>query len=163
MLATLSQVVQEQSWADGCGFGDLAGIYPTEVTCSAEYGEVLLVVDGSIVKAYPMPGAVPSWLHIADKYVCSGRVGDGGLPDSTLVRIDRETLEATVVVIPAPFDGGTEWLPDWHVAPAGYFDRYYEAVHINSGKSGTPVTSWIGEFDVDLDGIDAIIAEVAGG
>ena len=88
MLATLSQVVQEQSWADGCGFGDLAGIYPTEVTCSAEYGEVLLVVDGSIVKAYPMPGAVPSWLHIADKYVCSGRVGDGGLPDSTLVRID---------------------------------------------------------------------------
>lgn len=160
VLATLSDVVQEESRVNGCGIGNLDGIYPIEVVCASEYGEILLVDDEAIIKAFPMPGAVPSWVHITEDSVYSGRIGDGGLPDSTLVKIDRVTLQATVVVIPAPFDGVTEWLPGWHIAPDGYSDRYYNAIHINSNEPGTPVSSWIGDFTVDLETIDAIIEEV---
>jgi hypothetical protein len=109
-----------------------------------------------------MPGAPPSWIHVADHAIYSGHIGDGGLPDSTLVRIDRDTLEATVVVILTGIDSdGSERLPTWHIAPASYSDAYYEAVHINSDAPGTPVSSWIADFTVDIDAIDAIIDTVS--
>ncbi len=161
MLATLSRAVIEESWATGCGIGDLDGSYPIDVVCSVEYGELLLVQNERIVKAYPMPAGPPSWICLTDGHVYSGHIGDGALPDSTVVRIDRDTLAATVVVIPAPFDGGTEWLPSWLVAPDGYSERYYEAVHINAEGIGVPVESWIGEFTVDIDAIDQIIDVIA--
>jgi hypothetical protein len=160
ILSRLTRVVTEATYKNGCRLGDPNGVYPVEVVCSDEYGELLLVVDGEIVKAYPMPGAPPSWIHIADDFVYGGHTGDGGLPNSTLVRIDRETLEATIVVIPSSMDGGGEWLPAWHVAPVSLSPAYWDAVHINSRKTGTHVESWIGEFDVDLDAIDDLIDTV---
>ena len=161
MLTRLSRAVEDESMENGCALGDPLGVYPIDVVCATEYGELLLVDDGTISKAYPMPGAPPSWIHITDDSVYAGHVGDGGLPDSTLVRIDRDTQEATVVVIPAEVDGGTEWLPTWHIAPAGYSDTYDDAVHVNSNDPGTPVSSWIGDFTVDLDAIDQIIDAVS--
>jgi hypothetical protein len=161
MLTRLSRAVVDESMETGCGLGDPLGVYPIDIVCTLEYGELLLVDDGTISKAYPMPGAPPSWIHVTDDSVYAGHIGDGGLPDSTLVRIDRDTLEATVVVIPAAFDGGTEWLPTWHIAPAGYSDTYDDAVHVNSNDPGTPVSSWIGDFTVDLDAIDQIITTIS--
>jgi len=161
MLTGLSRAVEDESMENGCGLGDPLGVYPVDIVCTLEYGELLLVDEGKISKAYPMPGAPPSWIHVTDDSVYTGHIGDGGLPDSTLVRIDRDTLEATVVVIPAPFDGGTEWLPTWHIAPAGYSDTYDDAVHVNSNAPGTPVSSWIGDFTVDLDAIDQIITTIS--
>ncbi len=157
MLTELSRAVEEESYATGCGIGDPQGVYPIDIICAVEYGEILLVADGAIDEAYPMPGAVPSWIHVTDERVYGGRIGDGALPDSTLVRIDRATLEATVVVIPSPLDGGTEWLPDWHLAPDSHRDQYEMAVHAGPGGSGTPVTSHIGTVKVDLEAIDLII------
>lgn len=162
MLTRLSRAVEEESWATGCGLGDPTGVYPVDIICTVEYGEILLVEDAAIVKAFPMPGAVPGWVHLTDQYVYSGRIGDGGLPDSTLVRIDRSTMDVTVVVIPAEFDGGSEWLPGWHIAADEYRERFYAEVHVNSDDPGTRVSSWMGDFTIDLDGIDAILAEVAG-
>jgi hypothetical protein len=157
MLTRLSRAVEDETMHTGCSLGDPLGVYPIDVVCAIEYGELLLVDARKIVKAYPMPGAPPSWIYVSDDSVYSGHIGDGGLPDSILVRINRDTLEATVVVIPAEFDGGTEWLPTWQIAPAGYSDTYYDAVHVNSDDPGTPVASWIGDFTVDLDAIDRII------
>lgn len=157
MLTTLSEAVEEESWAAGCGLGDPLGTYPVDIICTVEYGEILLVKNGDIARAYPMPGAVPSWLHVTDGFVYSGRVGDGGLPDSTLVRIDRATLEATVVVIPAEFDGGSEWLPDWRFVRDDHRDHYEIAVTVGPDAVGTAVESTIGTMAVDLAVVDEII------
>lgn len=162
-LARLSRAVEEESWETGCRLGDPDGVYPIDNVCAVEYGELLLVNEGKIVKAYPMPAAVPSWVHVTDNHIYSGHIGDGGLPDSTLVRVERETLEATVVVIPSPMDGGTEWLPTWHIAPVSYSDSYDDAIHINSDDPGTAVVSWIADFTVDLDAIDEIIDVISMG
>jgi hypothetical protein len=51
---------EEASWKDGCRLGSFEGEYPTEVICTVEYGEVLLLdADGQIDRAFPMPGAPP--------------------------------------------------------------------------------------------------------
>ncbi|MCP3934716.1 MAG: hypothetical protein GY708_05015, partial [Actinomycetia bacterium] len=141
-LGLLSRAVEEESHeTGGCFIGDPTGVWSVDYVCTAAYGELLLVDQGKIVKAYPMPSAPPSWVHVTDAYIYGGHVGDGAYPDSTLVRIDRETLEATVVVIPSTLGGGFRWPSTWHVAPVSFSDRYYEAVHINSGAPGTIVSS----------------------
>jgi hypothetical protein len=162
MLARPTDRLIEQTWSSGCGLGNLEGTYPIDVICASEYGEVLLVdAEGAIARAYPMPGAVPTWLHVTDRFVYAGQIGDGGLPDSTLVRIDRNTMDATVVVIPAPFDGGTDWLPGWLVGSDAQVARYGEVVQTRRDSPGTEVASWIGSVRVDLDGIDQIFDAVA--
>jgi len=145
ILTRPTDALINRTMSTGCGFGKLDGTYPIDVICASEYGEVLLVDDaGEIARAYPMPGAVPSWLHVTDGFVYAGRVGDGALPDSALVRIDRASLEATVVVIPASFDGGTEWLPGWLIASDEQAARYEEAVQVGADSVGTEVANWIG-------------------
>jgi len=69
-----------------------------------------------------------------------GRIGDGALPDSTLVPIDRDTLEATVVLIPAPFDGG-QWPPNWYIATIEDSTLFATLVGFAQEMSGTEVTS----------------------
>ena len=160
MLARPTDELIDRTMADGCDLGDLEGTYPIDVICTVEYGEVLLVQGTEIVRAYPMPGAVPSWLLVTPGYVYAGHIGDGGLPDSTLVRIDRNTLEATVVVIPAAFDGGDQWLPSWHIASPEQTARYDELVQIGPGAVGTDAMSYIGEVKVDVAGIDLLMADL---
>lgn len=138
--------------------GNLEGVYPVDSICVTEYGEILLVdTEGKIVRAYPMPAAVPSWVHVTDNFVYAGRVGDGGLPDSALVRIDLSTLAATVVLVPAPVDGGQEWPSDWIIATDEQIVDYPRLVGVGPDSAGTEVTSWIGTIRVDLDGIDRLI------
>jgi hypothetical protein len=108
---------REASYQHGCGLGNLDGEYPAEVICTVEYGEVLLLdTNGQISRAFPMPGAPPDWLEVTADAVYAGRIGDGGLPWSSLARIERATLDIDVIVFPTGMvdstDGNT-WLPDW--------------------------------------------------
>lgn len=130
----------------------------------AEYAEILLLDgEGEIIRAYPMPGAVPSWLLVTDEAVLAGRIGDGGMPDSTLVRIDRATLEARVVLIPAPFDGGSTWPDAWRVATPEQAAAYAAVVGFaTDGATGAATESWIGEVVVDVARAEALIDDVFG-
>ncbi len=158
MLSRLPDDLINASWADGCGFGDLEGDYPTEVICTDEYGEILLVgPDGEIVKAYPMPGAIPTWIQVNPHFVYAGRTGDGGLPDSTLVRIDRVTLEAVVMLIPATLDGDDRRPPNWHIASEDQVEKYRYLVSSDPAPGMTKVESWIGDLWVDIEGVDAVL------
>ncbi len=150
--------------------GDPAGTRGVDMISLVEYGELLLLDDnGQIVKAYPMPGAPPTWILAAPPFLYAGRTGDGALPDSTLVRIDRSTLEAAFVVVPAALDGATQWPPEWFLAPADIANGYGDLVEIRprptaeSGGEASPGEmigeSLIGLVVVDRDGVDAFINE----
>ena len=155
IVAVPTPELTELASENGCGFGNLDGVYPTEVICAVEYGEILLVDDeGQIVRAFPMPGAIPGWIHLTQESVYGGRIGDGALPNSTLFRIDRQSLEATVVVILSHPESAPEWLPTWHVAGAEQVTTYVTLVGFAPEMGGTEVTSWIGDVVVDIDGID---------
>jgi len=105
MLARPTRVVLQAAGSDGCL--DTDAVDPEEAICVAEYGEVLLVDRaGRIVRAYPMPAAVPTWIAVVSGVVYAGRIGDGALPDSTLVRIDRRTLAAEVLAIQSSIEPG---------------------------------------------------------
>jgi hypothetical protein len=132
----------------------------------AEYSEILLTNrHGEVIRAYAMPSEVPSWMLVTDDAVFAGRVGDGGLPNSTLVRIDRRTLEARTLVFPSAEDGGRQVVPDlagWERAPTSA--DFYALVHVGNAagsKGGTGVNSAIGPIAVDLEGIEALFAATA--
>ena len=99
--------------------------------CSLEYGEVLLMRKGKVVKAYPMHGVPPKWIYATDDAVYTGAVGDGALPMSTLVRIDRRTLQARTITLDQD---------DPRLAFIGI-------------PSGVEVTSMIGPLRVDIDAV----------
>jgi hypothetical protein len=88
--------------ADGC-LGDRSGRYGTDYVCAREYGEIVLVdpEDGSVRRSYPLPGLYPVWMHITNGAVYAGRVGDGAMPDSMIMRIDRQSFEAETIVFPS--------------------------------------------------------------
>jgi len=164
LLTSLSREVEEATWDTGCGLGDLDGVYPVDLVCAQEYGEILLVDDGrSIVRAFPMPGAPPSWIHLSDSHLYAGHIGDGGLPSSTLVRIDRATFEAVVVVDTVFEDGvpANEWLPTWYEADGEQEADFASAVGFAPEASGISAISWIGDVVIDLDAIDRVIEAAA--
>ncbi len=148
--------------ATGGVMGDPDGDYGTDWVQGFEYGEILLIDgDGQIARAYPMPGTVPSWIVMTEAAIFAGRIGDGALPDSTLVRLDRVTLDADVLLIPAPFDGGTQWPADWAIATPAQVRVYEDSVGFASqGAEGTPAESWIGDVVIDIDGINALVGRV---
>jgi len=125
--------------------GDPDGADPDEAICAIEYGEILLIdADGRIVRAYPMPGAIPSWIYVDYDFVFAGRIGDGALPDSTLVRIDRTTMMATVVLIPAAVHPSHEWPSGWITSASDQAAAYEGLVGFEPDMTGTEVDSWIG-------------------
>ncbi len=155
----LSRIPDDQTAvAPGEVLGDPTGEYPFDHVYPVEYGEILLLDGaGRIVQAYPMPGAVPSWLLVTDEAILAGRVGDGGLPDSTFVRIDRESLAADVLLIPAAFDGGSAWPSGWKIASPEQVELFDAAVGFApDGALGTAAASWIGDVVVDLDRLAAL-------
>lgn len=95
--------------ADGC-LGDRAGRYGVDYVCAGEYSEVVLVdADrGTLLRAYPFPGLPLTWMRVGPDAVYAGRWGDGGTPDSVVVRIDRSTLAAEVVLFPYDDPAGPE-------------------------------------------------------
>lgn len=158
---TLSRIPQEgiDAAATGGVIGDPDGEYPADLIFASEYGEILLIDEpGHIARAYPMPGAVPSWIVITEQAVFAGRIGDGGLPDSALVRIDRETFAAEILLIPAPFDGGTQWPAGWAVATPDQARIYEDSVGFApAGAQGIRAHSWLGEVVVDIDDLRSLI------
>ncbi len=127
------------------------------------YGEaILLSGNGEVVKAYPMPAVPPSWLLVTDPTVYVGRIGDGGLPLSALMRIDRATLAAETVTVPPPAEGyDASWPASWHEATERDLQTYDTLVGFAPrGMTGTPATSWVGEVVVDVAGIDTFIDRV---
>ncbi len=87
---------------EGCRLGDPTGKYPTEVICTTEYGELLLLDESQsrIVKAFPLPAVPPEELLLTDDALYCSRSGAAMLPDSMLCRVDRQTLEAVVRIFP---------------------------------------------------------------
>lgn len=84
--------------SDGCGLGvtdDPDALYRRDVICTVEYGEILLLDhdEQRILRAFPLPGVPPTRIAVTDDAVWCARVGDGGLPDSMLCRIDRQTYD----------------------------------------------------------------------
>jgi hypothetical protein len=134
-----------------------ADAWGTGRICSVEYGEVVLVDEaGRLLRAYPMPGEVPTWIYPTKDAVYAGRVGDGALPESTIVRIDRRTLEAEVLVFPA--EGGLLGvdLPGWSTAPSSA--DIAQLVVVGDDSAGPLVASRIGMTSVDLDAVEELFA-----
>jgi hypothetical protein len=100
-------------WVGSCVPTDPQCIYGRDFIALSEYGEVLLMdpTGRQILRAYPLPGLPPQTLVITDDAVYCGRQGDGGLPDSMLCRIDRETGEWMVRVFPWYFESAYYPLP----------------------------------------------------
>ena len=151
---------------DSCHFGDLSGTPHVDSICAGEYSEVVLLdAEGQLARAYPMGGVKPSWIHVTDDAVYGGRVGDGGLPNSTLFRIDRATLELRGLVFPSSEGPGIpgqdgflgRTAASWRVAPDGV--TLGALVTFGDDDVGTAVTSVIGPLGVDLAGIEALFAE----
>jgi hypothetical protein len=161
----VSEIAASYQPTDGCSLGPPDGKELIDRICMYEYSEVLLLDDdGSIERAYPMPASPLSWAHLTPRFLYAGRIGDGALPDSTIIRIDRETLAATVVVLPSlsPDPTGIEWPPGWMVATADQMAAYPNLVGFSPDMNGTPVDSWIGSVVLDLDEIDRFITELSG-
>lgn len=138
---------------------------PSSGPAASDYGELLLLDgDGAIVKAWPMPDAPPNWLAVGPTAVYAGHDGDGGLPDSTLARVDPATLDATVVLIPAEVDGtATGWPAGWHVATGDDVFDYRGVIGFGSGgMTGTKAASPLGDVVVSLSSIDGLINRVSG-
>lgn len=62
-------------------------------------GEVLILADDEIVRAFPMNEFPPTFLDTDGTLVYAGRIGDGGYPDSALMAINALTLEADKIVM----------------------------------------------------------------
>lgn len=155
VAAEPTRELMDETLADGYALGNLdGGTYGVDVICTVEYGEVLLLdAAGDIARAYPMPGAPPSWLAVTAEAVLGGHIGDGALPDSTVFRIDRESLGWDMIVIPAPFDSAESFPPGWRVATDAQIAAYPATVAVAPDASGTPVESWIGPVVADLDAL----------
>ena len=142
-----------------CTIGDPEGIWGEDHICSAEYGEVLLVDDaGIVIRSYPLL-TTPSWITATDDAVFAGRIGDGGSPDSTIIRIDRSTLESEVLVFPAE-EGilGVSW-PNWSVAPDdASIDDLVVGGTQDPDPSRTLVNSRGGITSIDLPAIEELFA-----
>ncbi|MEA1903427.1 MAG: hypothetical protein U9N56_07865 [Actinomycetota bacterium] len=139
-----------------CLFGNINGSYPTEVICTQEYGELLLSgLDGTILRAYPMPSAVPSWLLLTDQYVYVGHIGDGGNPRSVIGQVNRATYEPTFLV----FGGdGQDWPTTWEAVDPTLYEGLIEITQVweDSPQGRVLADSWIGSVWVDQEGLRAL-------
>lgn len=104
--------------SDAC-LGDRDGVYGVDFVCAGSYAEVLLFGTDVDLRAYPFVEVKPFSLFETDDAIYCGRGGDGGVPESMLCRIDRETLEITVVVF-AWLDGDMASAADAEWWPAGW-------------------------------------------
>lgn len=138
--------------------GDRSGRYGMDWVQVGEYAEILLLDrDGHILRSYPMPSLVPSWIHVDEHAVYAGRVGDGGMPTSSIVRIDRYTHQSTVVFFPHD-DHIPLLIPGWQAPPSGA--RLDEFVRVGADAADTPAASWIGPVSVDLPAIEGLVESV---
>jgi hypothetical protein len=149
---------------DTCSLGDPNGSNGVNVVCAAEYGEILLLeAAGRVGRAYPMPSLIPSWIHVTDEAVYAGRIGDAALPSTSVVRIDRRTLKAAVIVVDPTPDGAEPLplLPNWRAATDDQATQMQAVVTYGPDRRGTPVSSWIGAVGIDVAGVDRLFTTPA--
>lgn len=155
ILSRPSDALFEFADAQGCRLGEIGATPPP--FCAHEYGELLLVQDGVIVRAYPSPSAPLSWMHIAPEAIYAGRIGDGALPDSTIMRVDMPSFEAEVVRFPHPDSAPNPDTPSWwRTATADELAAYPGLVGFADSMEGLRVDAWVGEVVIDLNGIRAL-------
>lgn len=154
VLSRPSDGLLNLSRAWGCGV-------PDTDWCTYEYGEILLVSEGGLEFAVPTPGLPSTWLAVRDDYVYAGRIGDGALPDSSLIRIDRATHEVVPIVFRVDVDRGHIWPQGGpiFVNPADpMWERFEAAVSLAPARSEpvdgtTPVR-------VDFEAVDELIEDL---
>jgi hypothetical protein len=148
LVSELPNGIRDQSTKNGCRLGN-----GTDAICTLEYGEILLVNKDGVRRAYPFPEIPPRWIHAHGDYIYAGAIGDGGLPSSSLVRINRKTLASQVIVFPVAAEAPPKLLPGWRLATAEESAAYAAAM-----TGATPVRSSIGPTSVDTDRIDALFS-----
>ena len=84
--------------------GPQEGRYGIDYVCGSEYGELVQLRGRRIVRAYPFAGLPPQHVAITEDAVYCARQGDGGLPDSMVCRVDRDTDGLTVRIFPSEID-----------------------------------------------------------
>ena len=137
-------------------FGNESGKYGVDFIGPSEYGEVLLLdKNGKVRRAYPMPSAPPSWLYATHDAIFGGHVGDGGLPDSTLFRIDRTSFKHELILFPETESAPPTLLPTWRLATQQELPLVRQLV---GSERGVKVTSAIGPLQVDINGVAALFA-----
>ncbi|MGI8518673.1 MAG: hypothetical protein ACR2ME_10125 [Acidimicrobiia bacterium] len=117
-----------------------------------EYGELLLMEGDRIFRAFPMPGSPLSWLYLANEAAYTGHIGDGAIPHSTIMRIDRVTLDTEVWLFGDSADLASETFPTtWHrtLATTGY----EQLVGFAPSFDGLAVESLPDGVRIDLDAI----------
>ena len=161
VLATPTEAVYRAAAAEGGRLGDPAASDPEQVIGVSEYGEVLLIDEvGTILRAYPMPTVPPHWILVTSAAIYAGHIGDGAMPDSSLVRIDRRTLQAQVLAIQSSLESWERhWPVGWRVATAEQARLYAEVVGYGPEATGVEAASCKGRVAVDPDGIDRLFAE----
>jgi hypothetical protein len=126
-------------------FGDPEGAYAFDHVAAREYGELLLLDPASLTirRAWPLPGMPPNGanandrLQVTDQAVYFAHQGDGGLPDSYVMRVDRDTLEPVVRIFqytPGALDDPSTPAREQGL-PYPYWSRAPETsdVHIQNG------------------------------
>jgi len=160
VLSRLTASARDAAASDSCIIGDPRGSYGTDFICADEYGEILLLDPrGEILRAYPMPSAMPSWIYLDDDAVLVGRIGDGGLPASTLVRIDRQTLASETIVFPQP-DSEIQWPPGWHIASPDQAQAYASVVAVGPDAQGSLAVSETGRVAIDPSAINELFGNL---
>jgi hypothetical protein len=145
-----------------CTIGDPDGEWGRDWICSQSYAELLLLDDeGSVVEAIPLPGSAPTWMTVTAEAVFAGTAANGDGDDAgadeledLVVRVDRDTLDAEVVVLPVA-DGvlNVDW-PRWTVAPDGVSLAVLATT--DGTDLGTLVASTGRPTSVDLDAIETL-------
>lgn len=161
VLSSVSGSIPSVYLGDRFDVGNTSGTWPFDYITRSMYGEVLLTDGaGRILRAWPMPGLAPRWLHLTPETVYVGNVPDGCTMGAALVRIDRATLDADLVAIPT--HGGDlrrRVLPNWHVAPDGMVDDYW-SVFGQAGYTDVEGTEVGAGMIADIEGVDRFIDDV---
>ena len=109
-----------------CDDTDPDCVYGREFIFGGSYAELLLMdsTGREILKAYPMPNIVPDWMYVDEGYVYTGRIGDGAVPQNSLIRVDRASRAMDALIFEDPEDeyawfgevvANGEWLNGWQV------------------------------------------------
>lgn len=127
-------------------------------------GEVLLVEDELIIKAFPLNEFPPTFLEADGIMVFAGRDGDGSYPDSALIGINSLTLDSVRVVMVST-DGSTSGFygPQWEQGSSFQVQQFQERNFLQVLRALTGALAsgenWVVRDDPDR-GLCASIADV---
>lgn len=127
-------------------------------------GEVLLVEEEVIIKAFPLIEFPPTFLETDGIMVFAGRDGDGGYPDSALIGINSLTLNSVRVVMVSTEEPTSRFYgPQWEQGSSSQLQQFQERnfLQVLSALTGTLASgqNWVVRDDPDR-GLCASIADV---